>query len=218
MKCDDFNLLLDDYLDGRLSEDAAQTVREHLATCAACAREVTDATALRDAVAELPQAIEPPHDLWPGIAERIDANTVVRGRFGRRALMAAAAVLVVAASVVTAYLAGRQQATTEALRQPIPQSPYSDVVRASFEGIGVHDYEATRQQLVDVLQARKSELSPQTLEVVMSNLQLIDDAMATIAAALGDDPGNELLQRQLVSTYRRQIALLERAALLPSEV
>ena len=52
----------------------------------------------------------------------------------------------------------------------------------------------------------------------MSNLQLIDEAMATIATALGDDPGNELLQRQLVSTYRRQIALLERAVLLPSKV
>jgi anti-sigma factor RsiW len=218
MKCDDFSLRLDDYLDGRLADDATHVVREHLAVCDACARELAAVTAFRDAVAELPQSIEPPRDLWPGIAERIDANTVVRGRFGRRALMAAAAALVVAASVVMAYLVGRQQATTEALRPPTLQSPYSDVVLASFEGLGVHDSAATRQELVDVLQARKGELSPETLDIVMSNLQLIDEAMATIAAALGDDPGNELLQRQLVSTYRRQIALLERAALLPSEV
>ena len=218
MKCDDFNLRLDDYLEGRLADDAAQAVREHLAWCGACARELAAATALAEAVAELPQSVEPPHDLWPGIAARIDASTVVRGRFGRRSLMAAAAALVVVASVVMAYLVGRQQATTGALGPPNQQSPSSDVVRASFEGLGVHDYEATRQHLVELLQARKDRLSPQTLEVVMSNLQLIDEAMATIATALGDDPGNELLQRQLVSTYRRQIALLERAVLLPSKV
>jgi anti-sigma factor RsiW len=218
MKCDDFMLQLDDYVDGCLSDDAARAVRAHLSTCADCASELAAATALRDAVAELPQSIEPRHDLWPGIAARIDADTVVRGRFGRRALMAAAAVLVVAASVIMAYLAGRQQATTVDLGSPTPQSASSDVVRASFAELGVHDYEATRQQLVDVLQARRSELSPQTLEIVMSNLQLIDEAMATIAVALGDDPGNELLQRQLVAADRQQIALLERAALLPSEV
>jgi hypothetical protein len=42
--------------------------------------------------------------------------------------------------------------------------------------------------------------------------------MANIAGALEQDPGNALLQRQLISVYRQQVDLLQRAATLPSTV
>jgi hypothetical protein len=132
--------------------------------------------------------------------------------------MAAAATVLVVSSVITAYLVGRHQAGSEASGGP-PPSPRvaSDVLTASFAEIGVHDYQATRQHLLNVIEARRSELSPETLDVVLTNLRLIDEAMNQIAEALGEDPGNELLIKQLVSIYRQQINLLERAAILPSE-
>lgn len=219
MKCDDVFPLLDDFLDGLLTEPEAAAVRDHAAICSRCAARLADSTALRERVAELPRSIAPPDDLWPGIAARIEAGRVVRGRFGRRALLAAAAALLIVASVATAYLVGRRQATSELMQASVPGSATtSQVVLASFEQLGVHDYAATRQELVEVLQGRSGELTPETLEVVVRNLEVIDEAMARIALALDNDPGNELLQRQLIAVYRQQVDLLQRAAMLPSAV
>jgi hypothetical protein len=132
-------------------------------------------------------------------------------------MMAAAAVVVLVSSVVTAFLVGRHSTSTVAVA-PTPRPAASDVLQASFAELGVYDYQSTRQQLLDVLEARQDEFSPATLEVILSSLRLIDDALGEISRALGDDPGNELLMRQLASTYRQQINLLERAANLPPEV
>jgi anti-sigma factor RsiW len=218
MKCDDVMLVLDDLLDRSLDEADQAEVRAHLEECAACAEAHGSLVDVRDWVADLPRSIAPPRDLWPEIEARIAAKKVARGAFGRRALMAAAAALVLVSSVVTAYFVGRQQATSTVVVAPVQREATSEVLAASFAEIGVHDYEATRNQLLDVLDGRRNELSPATMEVVSANLRLIDEAMSEIADALGKDPGNELLMRRLVATYRQQVNLLERAAVLPREI
>jgi len=217
MKCDRVMSLLEDFLDGLTDDEASAAVRAHLGECEACAEECEALVALRARVEALPESIEPPKDLWPEIESRIAAEKVVRPRFGRSAMMAAAAVVVLVSSVVTAFLVGRHSISTVAV-SPTPRPAASDVLQASFAELGVYDYQSTRQQLLDVLEARQDEFSPATLEVILSSLRLIDDALGEISRALGDDPGNELLMRQLASTYRRQINLLERAANLPPEV
>jgi hypothetical protein len=47
---------------------------------------------------------------------------------------------------------------------------------------------------------------------------VIDHAMDRIAEALGEDPENEFLMKQLASAYRRQIDLMQRAVRMPAEV
>lgn len=194
-----------------------EAVRAHIEGCATCAEARQSLADLRDRVAGLPRSVEPRRDLWPEIEARIASGNVVRARFGRRALMAAAAAVLLVSSILTAYLVGRHQAVSAVLEPTPAAATASDVLLASFAELGVHDYQATRQQLLDVIEQRKGELSPATMEVVLANLRLIDDAMAEIAAALGEDPGNELLRKRLVATYRRQINLLETAAILPSQ-
>lgn len=218
MKCDEVMLLLDDFLDERIDDRETAGVRTHLADCAACSREHDALLLLRDRAEALPRSIEPPRDLWPDIERRINADNVVRPRFGRSALMAAAAVALLVSSVVTAFLVGRHQAVSAVVVAPTPSPAASDVLLASFAELGVHDYQTTRRQLENVLEARQDDLSPATLEVILGNLRVIDEAMSEISMALGRDPGNELLMRQLASTYRRQVNLLERAAILPPEV
>jgi len=218
MNCDEVRLVLDDALDQRLDRADEAAVRAHLEVCTACAREREEMIFLRERVAELPRTVEPPRDLWPEIEARIGAAKVVRATFGRRALLAAAAVVLIASSVVTSYLVGRRQAASETAVTPVSRPVTSGVLAASFAEVGVNDYHAVRQQLLDVLERRRDELSPATMDVVLLNLRLIDDAMDQIAEALGADPGNELLMRQLVSVYRQQINLLERAAILPREI
>ena len=218
MKCDDVVLVLDKLLDRQLDDAGQAEVKAHLDGCAACAEAHRSLIELRDRVADLPRSVAPPRDLWPEIESRIAAKKVARGRFGRRALMAAAAAVVLITSVVTAYLVGRQQAVPTVVVAPASRETTSAVLAASFAELGVHDYQATRHHLLDVLEGRRNELSPATLEVVVANLRLIDEAMGEIAEALGEDPGNEVLMRRLVATYRQQVNLLERAAVLPREI
>jgi anti-sigma factor (TIGR02949 family) len=218
MTCSDFTSRIDEYLDGRLRPEDEEVIRKHIAECPACAEEADAGEDLRRRAARLPRSLDPPQDLWPEIATRIAAERVVRGRFGRRALMAAAAVALIAGSVVTAYLVGRGQAVTTVENRQMLETGPSEIVLASFQELGVSDYLVTRSTLFGALDARRDDLSPETLEVLMANLKVIDDAMGKIAEALGEEPGNEFLMKQLAAAYRRQINLLETAVRLPAEV
>ena len=52
----------------------------------------------------------------------------------------------------------------------------------------------------------------------MDNMEVIDDAIERIETALVEKPDDGRLNRQLAGAYRRQIALLQRATKLPTEV
>ena len=218
MNCSEFASRIDGYLDGRLRPEDEEALRNHLAECPACAEETEAVKDLRRRTARLPRSLEPPRNLWPEIANRIATETVVQGRFVRRALMAAAAVVLLAGSVVTAYIVGRSQTGTIVENRQVVETSPSEIVLASFEELGVDDYVVTRGKLLGALEARRDDLSPETLEVLMANLKVIDDAMGKIAEALGEEPDNEFLMKQLAAAYRRQINLMETAVRLPAEV
>jgi hypothetical protein len=219
MSCHEWTNRIDDFLDGRLEAAEAEDLQVHIAGCTSCADEVASIRELRDLAAALPRSLEPPRDLWPGIEARASATKVVRGRFGSRAVLAAAAAVVIVSSVVAAYFIGRSQAVMVTVEPTsVVESGPSEVLLASFEGLGVNNYLDTRTELLDALDARKHELSGETMEVVMDNLLLIDQAMDRIAEALGEDPENEFLMKQLAGAYRRQIDLLQRAVRMPAEV
>jgi len=218
MKCIDYQARFDDFLDGLLDSAGEEEVQTHLAKCEGCATEIKAARKLRDLAAELPRGLEPPNDLWPEIVGRIEDEKVVHGVFLRRALVAAAAVVILVGSVVTAYLLGRQQVTPVSDMWAMAGPGPSSSALASFQGLGVDDYEATRAMLLDAVEARRDEISAETLEEVMINLRVIDDAMERICEALGESPDDARLMRQLAAVYRQQIDLLQQAARLPAEV
>jgi len=219
MNCHEITERFDDYLDGRLDTAEEEELQAHVTGCSSCAEEMASVRELRNLAAALPSSLEPSRDLWSGIEAGISETNVVRGRFGRNAFLAAAAAVVIVSSVVTAYFVGRSQAVVATVEPPaIVESGPSEVLLASFEGLGVDNYMATRTELLDALEARKHELSAETMDVVMENLLLIDYAMDSIAKALGDEPENEFLMKQLAGAYRRQIDLLQRAVRMPAEV
>jgi hypothetical protein len=218
MNCTEVATRVDDYLNDRLNSADLESVQIHLADCALCREEVEVARDIRDRASRLPSSLEPPHDLWPQIAARLSQERIVHHRFGRRFLMAAAAIFLLVGSVVTAYLVGRSQATRVAAAPAAVEMGASQILLASFQELGVHDFVVTRNELLEALEARRGELSPETLELLKTNLEIIDEAMGKIAVALGENPQSELLMKQLAAAYRRQINLLERAVRLPSEV
>jgi anti-sigma factor RsiW len=222
MKCDEVNRRLDASIDGELNASERDEVREHVGACAACAAEEEKLRRLVEAARALPREIAPGRDLWPGIARRIQASTVVAGEFGARraawrqgrAWLAAAAVLVVAAGLVVV-----SRGRPEPPRLSSAGSGLSDVRFAALEVDSVRvTYAKARQELLTLLAARRSGLAPETVKVVEENVLIIDEAVEKIQAALAKDPGNRELNTLLAATYRQEIDLLRQVGTLVSRV
>ncbi len=220
MKCDEVDLLLDDYVDGMLAAGDAREVTDHLAVCVDCRQGEARLRALVRRTRELPRGIEPRHDLWDGIAADIRAEGWELTAAGRRAgstgpwsrLALAAATLVLVSG--TALFVGLRLGRSTAGNRPAPSGVEAAVVGLDLQQAG-REYDRARGQLLAVLEARRSSLAPGTIEVVECNVRVIDQAVAAIRTALSESPGDRALGQLLLATYRREIDLLQQATRLP---
>ena len=230
MRTEDTAQYLNDYLDDALEASARQELEAALAVSEPLRRELSQLRELCDATGRLPRSIEPRGDLWPEIAHRIDAGRLVSGRFQAtpdpaapwksaesggaiwqqwRRLAVAAVLLVTISSGITAYL----------LRQSVPSpgpqdsglgsasANISTVARDEFHS-AEREYLRVTEQLVAALEARREELSPETLRLVQANLVLIDQAIQETRTALELDPSNGRLVNRLSDIYRKQVDFL----------
>lgn len=78
MKCNEFELLISDYLDGIISPVQKLEFEEHLRGCENCRKELSETMNLMERVAALPQGIDPPADLWKNIESRIVPSNPVK--------------------------------------------------------------------------------------------------------------------------------------------
>jgi len=168
---------------------------------------------------ELPQSIEPPHDLWPGIAAQLgeipaaaDDTTRARRRAVRLRWLAAAAMV---ACVATGVWIGRSlmPGTPGGGIPPVmvgrlPSIP--GVAPTALDAAYVSDprYQQQRAELVRALQARLATLPPGERDKVTASLEAIEKAKADLEQALGHDPSNALLQELLVNTYQDEMRVL----------
>jgi hypothetical protein len=166
------------------------------------------AARLEEALARLPQAIEPGRDLWPQIEAQLAPREVRRER--RWLWPAAAAVLlVVGSSLITAQLL-KPEAPTVA-RQPAPRPAPGDTFAAAAFGPGQSlgpTYDAARQELVRSLSARIERLPPDARRQLEKNLAELHRASAEINAALELSPGDPLLEELLLNAYQDELAVL----------
>jgi anti-sigma factor RsiW len=224
MNCREVRALLDDLVDGTLQPEKRRAVEEHLKGCVECRTSESGLRTLLARVGALPRSIVPVRDPWPGIIARIRDGEVIEADFAGRsrrwyplgAAAAAAAVLIVADSLVTAFLVGRERAARVAQATEAPTAA-AGVTPASLDLAQAQAaFDGARTQLLAALEARKGSLSPQTLAVVEENLKIIDGAVGEMQAALARDPGNRELPALLVTAYRQEIDLLQRVIQLPS--
>jgi anti-sigma-K factor RskA len=223
MRCDEADLLLDDYVDGTLAAGDAREVTDHLAACADCRRGEAKLRALVRRTRELPRRIEPRRDLWDGIeagigAEGEGAAVADRRRAGstgawpRLALAAATLILVAGTALFVGLRLGR---STAGNRTATPGSGVEvAAVGLDLERVG-REYDRARGQLLAVLDARRGSLAPDTVAVVERNMQVIDQAVRDIRTALSESPGDEALGQLLLATYRREVDLLQQVTRLP---
>lgn len=179
---------------------------------------------------DLPRELMPPRDLWPQLESRLRAGVLEhRAPLDRlptplRRLAAEirqclvslrplfsvlrpfAAVAALAAAVGAGIAIGRALL-------PVVSVPASLAARASTPEIlpaylADPSYMREREVLLRSLNARLSELPPQTRQKVLASLATIDRSMREIEAAMGTEPGNALLQELLVDTYQDEMRVL----------
>ena len=168
---------------------------------------------------ELPQSIEPPHDLWPGIEAQLgdiraaaDGATPAQRRALRMRWLAAAAMV---ACVATGVWIGRSLLSGMPGSGTAPAtashgSSIPGVAPTALDAAYVSDprYQQQRAELVRALQARLARLPPPERDKVTASLQAIEKAKADLEQALGHDPSNALLQELLVNTYQDEMRVL----------
>jgi anti-sigma factor RsiW len=221
MNCTTTSEHIDDYVDGTLEGAALHEVELHLAGCAACREEERELRALLAEANALPDEIDPPHDLWPGIAARIERESrfkVLRGPW-RLPLGLAAAVLLASGAYFVWHSAPRPTAPAVAgtpITNGVEQRPVSlpsgtlppDLVEAERE------YAQATAALMVVLDQRRGEMAPEALASVEENLRRIDVALAEVRAALRQSPDNTQLTRLLTSTHRKKVQTLQQVVKL----
>ncbi|HEX2091195.1 MAG TPA: zf-HC2 domain-containing protein [Longimicrobiaceae bacterium] len=208
--------LLNDYVDGLLPASERKAAELHLAGCAECRAEVEGLRTLLLRVAELPREIAPPGEVWEALrGDTVDLPGWWTFRFTRRELAAAAVVLMVLSSALTAALL-RGRSTREPILAPV-------VVRPAVRGVPVElrraegEYARATVELEAALRAQRGQLAPGTVQVLEESLRIIDRAIGDARAALARDPANAEISHALDATYREKIDVLERAVRLAAQ-
>jgi hypothetical protein len=163
-------------------------------------------------IGELPRDIPPARDLWPAIAEAIQADLAMKAVPDTRrrvgwwpAVGLAASVALVAVGVFI----GKGLAPTgeQGLVAGTPIAPRNDagMLKASLRQA---QYEKQRDQLWTEVQAKLATMSPAEREKVGKSLATLKQSIEEIKTALGHDPANALLQELLVSSSQEEMRVL----------
>jgi hypothetical protein len=138
---------------------------------------------------ELPRAIEPPRDLWPGIVPRLAPR-----RRGLPRWLPVAAALALAVGGALLWRGGT------AAPAAAPVATQAD--RAAAE-------------LLAALERDPGPLAPATVAALRANLAVIDSAIADSRRALARDASDESAERWLRAVERQRLDLLRQAVRLP---
>jgi len=206
MTCDQFDLLLDDYLEQKLDAGPAKEAADHLVTCADCRLRTEELRAVLEAATALPREIQPPRNLWPEISARLVARPPRTLAWKRWVPLAVAATALVAVTALLTVRLARHDTVVEA--GPAP----SEVHPARFDAD--REYARATADLERLFAERRDQLAPATVAVLERNLALIDAAIAESRAALAADPANADLRALLWGAHRQKLELLERATRL----
>jgi len=176
-------------------------------------------TSLRD----LPEAVQPPRDLWTGIEARINperqparlVRSAVTPRPAQMRWLAAAAMigtLAVGIWIGRSLLpgAGPAQPPLAVNKPTTAQQPLAKDATALVQAAYLSDpkFRETREALVKSLAARLDTLPPESRAEVVDSLATIHKSMQDLEAALGKDPTNALLQELLLNTYQDEMRVL----------
>lgn len=207
--------ILQRYLDDDLPAADRPRMETHLLQCEACAARAEALAALVGRLHTLPDAVEPPTDLWPGIAERIRGGGApvvpIERWFRRRPTIVPRWVAAVAAALLLGVALGRTMPERPAgpVATVLPGAPGSSEPAAAV--LAAYDETAYDEAVADleaILGSMRDRLAPETVRTLEENLAIIDRAIADSREALLADPANEHLHRHLATSMQTKLDLL----------
>lgn len=230
---------LSEYLDGELSPGERRDIEAHLRECAECTHVLEDLRGVLTRARALGDR-PPARELWPGIAERLDAagaqgNMVVdltsrRSRPGVKRLVFSVPQLI-AASIVLMLLSGGTAWILSGGGANVPDSPAAamdvgsrSLVAGQPPGLpatvryGDSEFDAAVAELERIIDEQRDELDPETVRIIEQNLRIIDRAIAQAQRALAQDPMSIYLNEHLTATMRQKLEFLRRAAQMTGAV
>lgn len=179
--------------------------------------------ALLRALRRLPQAIDPPRDLWadidagihayPAPAARTGGISAERGRTIRWPYALAAGFGCMALGALLAFAVLRAADPVQVAAAPAAADindsgvSYSEANFGGYEALGP-EYESARAQLALGLAERIDRLPPEAQLKIERNLAEIRRSLREINVALALEPNNTMLQQLLLSTYQSELTML----------
>ena len=175
---------------------------------------------------ELPQEIAPPRDGWPALEARLRASAAPQpqrpaaqsgaappARRLRPQVMRISAVAAALAALVLGLSVGRWVLA--------PSRPSAEPAATQGTGAGLPvayltdpSYLRERATLLRSLRAHLATLPPSTRRKVLESLAVIHQSVRQIQQALGQEPGNALLQELLIDSYQNEMQVLSTAQAL----
>jgi hypothetical protein len=187
-----------DLADGACSPAAESAAHAHLRTCDDCTSRLSAISALAASTAALPQEIAPPPDLWDDIRKDLQPRHVLRRRapvWQIRHLAAAAAIIAMASSALTALILRERHTEVATIESPtvVSSTPSEVVALPAPLASAENGYTRSVATLQRVLDERRDSLAPSTIATVERSLRIADSAIAEARDALARDPANRAL-------------------------
>jgi len=187
--------LLSDYVDGDLELREMARVRDHLDSCATCARTEAELRRTVAMVRSLPNDVEPPAGMWNRIAAELDAPAPLWQRFVRPLAIGVPALALAAATIVFFYR---------------PRDPLLEHARQEFAAAEEHWAEAARE-LRQIADSQKQSWRPEVARAYDENLRTIDEAVERSQKAAHRRGADATAMDNLAAAYRKKIDFLEDA-------
>jgi len=214
MKCSDAHELMGDYLEGTLSPEDAERLREHLESCAECQELVEDFEDIARQARELPR-LEPSDAAWPTILRRVrearteaTAPSAPRRKWyeailgpGRMVYAGAAALLllaVIGGIVLLPRGAGSTAGLSEADRYTLAKLDEAEKY-----------YTLAIRALTDAVGSARSGLDPQVASVFEGNLREIDATIQACQRAVKAAPNDVAARTYLLGAYKSKVEFLD---------
>lgn len=196
MNCERFIALCDEFHAGTLDAVTRLAADQHLGSCRRCQTEYGALKGLLRAAAALPAEQQPGHDLWPGVAARLKPRAETRRPVG----------LVQYALAATVVLAVGGMATLVFRAPATPSAAVSPSTLASLPDLGA---DRGRAEFVAHLAVSESGMAPETRALVVRNLQVIEQALGEIEAAMRRDPNDPNVRALLTRIHQQESALID---------
>jgi putative zinc finger protein len=183
-----FEKQLSEYVDGELELREMARVRDHLDSCASCARTEAELRRTVAMVRSLPNDAEPPAAMWNGIAAALDTPTPIWRRW-LKPVSIGVGTMALAAAALLFFLQ--------------PRDPLLEHARKEFAAAEAHWAEAARE-LHQFADAEKKNWRPEMVRA-------FDEAVERTRKAARRPGADATAMDSLAAAYRRKIDFLEEA-------